>query len=241
MRKWTVLILMACLLVSLCACDEEVQAPPGLEFRNIPWNSTPEAVFETLGMEMGTRSEVQEGAVGSYFTVTVPDWKIFGETAVMVGFRFYNFTPETSDHFGLSGVQIFYPMDCDQKTIVENLRRDYGPEAQEYTLYTIWDGQPEAREYQWEAGNFSWFSRTLAGDVLSDSGKAPYCAVLGDITDEGFEACLAGPAARIVWCEDYYGQFENPETLMTEEGNVSWLNFDGMTMVMLRQKFESEQ
>ncbi|MDO5400694.1 MAG: hypothetical protein Q4F17_06920 [Eubacteriales bacterium] len=238
MRKWIALMLLLCLTVLLCACGGK-DAPPGLEFRDIPWNSSPEAVLAALDLEAQTRSEVEQWDAGAYFTVTAENWKVFGETAVTARFVFYNFTPEAGDHFGLSGVQIFYPEDADVEAVLKNLRNAYGPEAQAYTLYTILDGEPEPREYKWEDGKFDWYSRKLAGDVLSETGKAAYRAVLGDITEAGFEACLASPAARITWREDFYGQFENPEELTAQNGNLSWLNFDAATGVMLEQKFES--
>lgn len=243
MRKWTALVLIALMLLCLCACGREVQPPPALEFRNLPWNSSPEAVFGALDTEgaMLSQRETQEDALGAHFTVTARNWKVFGETAVNAYFRFYNFTPETGDYFGLGSVQIFYPEDCNEKVVLDNLRKLYGPEAQEYTLYSIVNGQPEERQYTWEEGKFSWYSQKLVGDLLSESGKAVYRSALGDITDEGFEACLAAPAARIGWCEDYYGQFESPEALATEPGKVAWLNFDGMIVALMQQKFANPQ
>lgn len=243
MRKWTIVVLLMCLMACLWGCAGETQVPPGLEFQGIPWNSSPETVFGALDSETAVLSqrETHEDALGSYFVVTARDWKVFGETAVNAYFRFYNFTPDKGDHFGLSSIQIFYPEDCDQEAVLSNLRACYGPEAREYTLYSVVEGQPQPRQYAWEAGNFSWFSQQLAGDVLSDSGRAAYRSMLGEISDEGFEACLAAPAARILWVEDYYGQFESPEALTTEPGRVAWLNMNGFTLAYLLQVFEGGQ
>lgn len=243
MRKWMSLFLLVCLLVGLCGCAGKAEVPPALEFRGISWNAAPEDVFEALGMDMSAldRGGIQRDPMGEHFTVVVPDWEIFGERAVTAYFRFDNFTPDASDYFGFSGLQIFYPESCDRENLVDNVRKCYGPEAREYALYSIVNGQTQAWKYAWKEGDFSWFSKTLAEDVLSDQGKAAYRSALGEVSDEAFEACLKAPAARIHWVEDYYGQFESPEDLMTDAGRVSWLNLNGGTMVHLLQKYEHMQ
>lgn len=238
MRKWSVFILLACLLTGLCACSGVPRVPPALELPGIPWNSSPEAVFKILGLDPAEPGETQEDPSGLHFTVAVPEMEIFGQKSVTAYFRFDNFTPDAGDHFGLTGVQIFYPEDCDQDPILKNLRNRYGPEAREYTLYSIADGQPEPRQYTWKEGNFAWFSPMLAGNVLSDNGRAAYRSVLGEITDEGFDACLAAPAANIRWCADYYGMFEDARDLMREEGRVAWLSLNGSILVQMMQTFE---
>lgn len=241
MRKWVVLLVIMCLMAGLCACAGE--KVPELTFRGIAWNADFETVSAALGLdpEALDRSEIHSTPYSAHFTVTVQDWEVFGQEAVSARFRFDNFTPGLSRHFGLSGVQIFYSMDCDREVILENLRREYGPEAREYTMYRMTGGQLREWQYTWEEGNFSWFSRTLTGDALSDEEKAFYRRVLGDVSDENFERRMSAPVARIRWVEDYYSLFESPQDLMTDAGPVSWLNLSGDTLVHLIQQIEGRE
>lgn len=243
MRKGIVILLLVGLLVSLCACAKEDTVPSALEFRDISWNSSPEEVFEKLGLDMETLDwgAVKTDPVSDYFRVEVSDWDVFGETAVTAYFRFDNYVPETSDYFGLSAVQIFYPEDCDKEAILAKVRDQYGPEAREYTLYSIVDGKPEEHRYIQEEGSSCWFSQRLVGDALSDQGKQAYRGALGSISDEGFEACLAAPAARIEWTADYYGQFADMEHIIPEEGHVARLSISGGSLALVLQEFENAQ
>lgn len=241
MRRGITVLLLVGLLMSLCACTKETEVPPTLEFQNIPWNSSPEEVFEKLGIPMDTlnQGQTEENPVSKYFTIEISDWPVFGETALRVYFCFDNYLPEKSDYFGLSAVRIFYPEDCDKDAILANVRQQYGPEVQEYTLYSIVEGMPVEQKYTKDAGRFSWFSQQLVGDVLSDQGKRAYREALGNISDEGFEACLAAPVAQIGWTEDYYGQFESMESVIQDFERVSWLSISGGTLALVLQEFES--
>lgn len=243
MRKGIVILLLACLLVGLCACVRENAAPSALEFQDIAWNSSPEEVFEKLGLDMETmeRGAVETDSVSDHFYITVAGWDVFGEKALTAYFRFDNYCPETSDYFGFSAVQIFYPEDCDKEAILAKVRDQYGPEAREYTLYSIVDGKPEERRYIQEEGSSCWFSQRLVGDALSGQGKQAYRRALGSISDEGFEACLAAPAARIEWTADYYGQFADMEHIIPEDGHVARLSISGGSLALVLQEFENAQ
>lgn len=243
MRKSIAILLLAGLLLSLCACAKKTEVSTTLEFQGIPWNSSPEEVFEKLGLDQETLSwgEVQSNGLGESYSVVVSDWEVFGESALSVGFFFVNYIPKESDYFGLSQVQIFYPEDCDKEAVLENVRKQYGPEPEEFTEYSIMSGEPVAHTYTRKPGRSVWFSQRLMGDVLSDQGKAEYREVLGEVSDETFQAALNTPMGHIVWMEDYYGGFEmEMEEAIAEHGRVSWLNFSGTIMAQMRQEFENE-
>lgn len=229
-----------------CAVNPERPAEPdeALAFPGTRWNSSPEEVFEKLGLDlaMPDQWDVKTDTIGEYLYIEVPELTAFGETALTSLFCFDNYLTETGSHFGLSGVRIIYPEDCDKDTIVANLRRQYGPEAEEYTLRSV-DGMFGEINYKKEAGHFCWFSQQLVGDVLSEQGKQAYRALLGDVTDGGFEMCLAQPAARISWREDYYSAFEDralAEDLIAENGHIARLTISGAKLTMMQQMFDTD-
>jgi len=242
MRKITTVLLLALLLVSLGACGKETQVPPALEFQGIPWNSTPEEVFEKLGLDLDSleRLDEEDSMSSEAFTILVPEWKVFGETSMSAQFRFVNFLPEDSSHFGFTGVLIFYPEDCDKEAILASLEKQYGPDAQEYSLYSALSGQAVEHKYTKEPGHSRWFSQQLLRDVLTDSGKQGYRQLLGEISDESFDAILTTPVARISWVEDYYGQLGNLElaqSAIEKYGRVASLSFYGDAMAIMEQRF----
>lgn len=261
-KLWVCIICAVVCIAVLVACavnpkkstePEEALALPGIR-----WNSSPEEVSEALGLYMGTlnrqevepgvttftmnRRKIENGPTSEFFYVEVPDWTVFGETALTAMFCFENYLPETSDYFGLSGVWIYYPEDCDKEAIVTNLRQLYGPEAEEYTLNSV-DGVPLGITYKKEEGHFCWFSQQLVGDILSEQGKQAYRETLGNVTDQSFEACLALPVTRITWTEDFYSQFEDleyAEDLIAENGRVAWLGISGTILSRMLQMYDTD-
>lgn len=246
-KLWVGVVCAAVCIAVLVACavnpERATELEETLAFPGTRWNSSPEEVFEKLGLDLEMlNQQVETGMTGEYLYIEVPELAAFGETALTAFFCFDNYLPETSDHFGLSGVRIFYPEDCDKEAIVANLRQLYGPEAEEYTLRSV-DGIPVGINYTKRAGSFSWFAQQLVGDVLSEQGKQAYREVLGSVTDQGFEACLAVPVVRISWKEDYYGEFENrefAEDLIAANGRIAWLTISGGTLALMLQMFDTD-
>lgn len=241
MKKGIAILLLAALVLGMFACGKERPVSPALEFQDIPWNSSPEEVFEKLGVDQETLTwgEKQKNGLSESFVVTAGDWNLFGETAFWVGFIFENYTPEENDAFGLSQVQVFYPEDCNKNTVLKNLRAQYGMEPEAYTEYRLTSEKPEVYTYTKEPGRYVWVSQRVLDDLLSDQGKAEYREVLGKISDEDFQMVLQNPVGRIVWVEDYYGQFETDmEEAIQQNGRVALLNFSGSTAIM-RQEFDT--
>lgn len=240
MKKGIAILLLAALIFSMCACAKKTEISPTLEFQGIPWNSGLEKVTQKLELkpEQITQGEIESGQTSSQFEVTLRDWKVFGETAASVLFLFENYNPDVSDHFGLTTVLICYPESSDKEKILSNLRKEYGPEAETYTLYGI-DGSPE--EYTREPGEARWFSQQLAVDVLTDAGKEAYRNLLGDRSEKEIQGFFANPAARIAWTEDFYSGLtpELAEELIAKYGHVAYLSITGSGLAILSQRFET--
>lgn len=240
MRKVMALLLLTAMLLSLFGCGKESVVSPTLEFQGIPWNSSLEVVCQKLALkpEQYTQGEIESDATSSAFDVTLRDWKVFGETAASAVLLFENFNPEVSNHFGLTTVLICYPESSDKEKILSNLRKEYGPEAETYTLYNI-DGTP--REYTREPGEARWFSQQLAVDVLTDGGKEAYRNLLGDRSEKEIQGFFANPAAQISWTEDFYSGLtpDLAEELISKYGHMAYLSITGSGLTILSQRFDT--
>ena len=235
--------LSLCLLAGLCGCSGEAGTPAeptGIEFQDIPWNSGPEEVCEALGLDIN-RQELSTTSDGSQL-LTVSGSEFFGEPAVYTYFFFDNYTPEASDYYGLSMVQIFYPEDCDKGAILSALTKEYGPEAQEYTQYDYITGRP--RTYAKEEGISRWFSPTKLGNVLSEEERPAFRDLyLMGLSDEDLASLMESePVSIATWTEDYYGQIEAEhgstpalEAAVEEYGRVATLDLNGEHMARVLQ------
>lgn len=246
MQKSIAILLLMALLLSPCASGKETEVPSALEFQGVPWNSSPEEVFEMLGVDQKTLTwgETQTNRLSENFMVTASDWKVFGETAVSVAFFFENHIPGENDYFGLAQAQVFYPENGDKEEVLSGLRKSYGREAETYTLYSVMSGEPKPITYIKEPGKACWFSLQLMGEILTERGEQEYRDVLkqnlGEVSDELFQACLDAPTASVRWVEDYYGQFEqNMEEAIAQNGRLSWLEIGADTMVGMIQRFDT--
>ena len=239
--------LSLCLLAGLCGCSCEAEVSPALEFQGIPWNSSPEEVCEALGLDIN-RQELSTTSDGSQL-LTVSGSEFFGEPAVYTYFFFDNYTPEASDYYGLSMVQIFYPEDCDKGAILSALTKEYGPEAQEYTQYSYFTGE-EITYMKTEEGSSRWFSQRTMADILtnlSEEDRQTFLDFYVDgLSDEAAEAFAAAePAAYIQWEEDYYSwvsnSFGGTQSQHEEYGRVAWVNLNGAIVARAKQMFGADE
>ena len=207
---WLVLAAVAVILAAaVCFLTVPVQGETQLmEFRGIPWNSTPEEVFDRL--EIPADSIVWEEDPGTLLplsrTATVTDWEVFGETAQRVRFYFSSYDGD-GDGFGLDFVAIYYASDADQAAILSALRQTYGTEPETYpALDSLTLDMTTGVQ---EPGVIHWVSETTRGDLLTEEGRALYRAeqssnMQEQLTDAQFENLLATPAGGVVWRENLY-------------------------------------
>lgn len=207
---WLVLAAVAVILAAaVCFLTVPAQGETRLmEFRGIPWNSTPEEVFDRLGIPAD--SIVWEEDPGTLLplsrTATVTDWEVFGETAQQVRFYFKSYDGD-GDGFGLDFVAICYASDADQTAILSALRQTYGAEPESYPAldHLTFDLTTGAQK----PGVIHWVSETTRGDLLTEEGRENYRAeltvqLLEPLTDAQFENLLAAPAGSVVWRENLY-------------------------------------
>ena len=179
-----------------------------MEFRGIPWNSTPEEVFDRLGIPADSVAwEEDSGTLPPRSrTATVTDWEVFGETAQGVRFYFSSYDAD-GDWFGLNFVAIYYASDADQAAILSALRQTYGTEPETYpALDSLTLDMTTGVQ---EPGVIHWVSETTRGDLLTEEGRALYRAeqssnMQEQLTDAQFENLLATPAGGVVWRENLY-------------------------------------
>ena len=207
---WLVLAAVAVILAAaVCFLTVPVQGETQLmEFRGIPWNSTPEEVFDRLGIPADSVAWEEDSGtlLPRSRTATVADWEVFGETAQGVRFYFSSYDAD-GDGFGLVQVTVFYASDADQAAILSALRQTYGTEPETYPALDslTWDMTTGVQE----PGVIHWVSETTRGDLLTEEGRALYRAeqssnMQEQLTDAQFENLLATPAGGVVWRENLY-------------------------------------
>ena len=207
---WLVLAAVAVILAAAVCfltvpAQEETQL---MEFRGIPWNSTPEEVFDRLGIPADSVAWKEDSGtlLPRTRTATVADWEVFGETAQGVRFYFSSYDAD-GDGFGLVQVTVFYASDADQAAILSALRQAYGAEPETYPAlgYMTFDLTMRTQE----PGVIHWVSETTRGDLLTEEGRENYrteqtSQLSEPLTDAQFENLLAAPAGSVVWRENLY-------------------------------------
>ena len=207
---WLVLAAVAVILAAaVCFLTVPAQGETQLmEFRGIPWNSTPEEVFDRLGIPADSVAwkETSGTLLPRTRTATVADWEVFGETAQGVRFYFSSYDAD-GDGFGLVQVTVFYASDADQAAILSALRQTYGAEPETYPAlgYMTFDLTMRTQE----PGVIHWVSETTRGDLLTEEGRENYrteqtSQLSEPLTDAQFENLLAAPAGSVVWRENLY-------------------------------------
>lgn len=207
---WLVLAAVAVILAAAVCfltvpAQEETQL---MEFRGIPWNSTPEEVFDQLGIPADSVAWEEDSGtlLPRSRTATVTDWEVFGETAQGVRFYFSSYDAD-GDGFGLNFVAIYYASDADQAAILSALRQTYGTEPETYpALDSLTLDMTTGVQ---EPGVIRWVSETTRGDLLTEEGRALYRAeqssnMQEQLTDAQFENLLATPVGGVVWRENLY-------------------------------------
>lgn len=228
-RLFLAALLAVCLL---CACAGETEVSPDLEFPGIPWNASHEEVCAALGLDPADHPLTEEGG---YYVMSIEGLEAFGQPSVDSHFYFAKYYPPTSDHLGFTQAQIFYPEDCDKDAVFSALTETYGPEAQEYTQYDVFTGEPYT--YTKQEGYSRWYSQRVLTDVMADLPEDA-AQVLLDLYTTGLSEEDAGnlaatqPAANVSWAEDYYKtMLPSLEYLAEENGRVACLSIEGSLAV----------
>ena len=136
-----------------------------------------------------------------------PPRDAFGQTAQFVYFNFANFTDDPTVPPGLCQIHFFYTPDYDQQALLDALRAEYGPEAEEYVRYSSIDG--EAQTWVDNEQLKYWFPKTTLAGTLSDAEQSALReAYLSELSDEAAANYInAEPAGSVVWAENYFDAF----------------------------------
>ena len=197
--------LLLCLLIGLCACSGKAETPDTMEFEGIPWNASVEEVCQALGIEFDPAMWEEESERSG--TLRLENWDAFGQTAQLVYFNFANFTDDPTVPPGLCQVQMIYTADCDQQALLNALRAEYGPEAEEYVRYSSIDG--EAQTWVDNEQLKYWFPKMTLADTLSGAEQSALReAYLSELSDEAAANYInAEPAGSVLWAENYFDAF----------------------------------
>ena len=199
--------LLLCLLIGLCACSGKAETPDTMEFKGIPWNASVEEVCQALELEFDPAMWEEESERGG--TLRLENWDAFGQTAQLVYFNFANFTDDPTVPPGLCEVHFFYTADCDQQALLDALRAEYGPEAEEYVRYSSIDG--ESQTWVDNEQLKYWFPKMTLADTLSGAEQSALReAYLSELSDEAAANYIhAEPAGSVLWAENYFDAFSS--------------------------------
>lgn len=230
--------LLLCLLIGLCACSGKAETPDTMEFEGIPWNASVEEVCQALELEFDPAMWEEESERGG--TLRLENWDAFGQTAQIVYFNFANFTDDPTVPLGLCQVHFFYTADCDQQALLDALRAEYGPEAEEYVRYSSIDG--EAQTWVDNEQLKYWFPKmTLAGTLSDAEQSALREAYLSELSDEAAANYInAEPAGSVLWAENYFDAFSSliPEEEKPDEIEP-WVRVNGEILTLALQLSEA--